>query len=301
MRLNAKNHSMKSMTGYGTSHAQTETCRIEVSLRSVNGRFFETRFHLPREFMPFESELRKTLGKYFERGTLDIFVSRKARTGQIEHRLVINKELAREYHKALKQLSKELKLKMSGSIESIYRLPEVMKLEEKELPIEHEKKALLKAMDEACRACTRERKREGETLHKELAGLVSRLEEQVKEIHSLREEANESLQRRYEEKLKGRAEELKMDTMRLTQEVVIQLEKSDIDEEVVRLREHCKHYRQILGTDESMGKRLDFYTQELLREVNTIGSKSSLSKLTQIVVEAKGIIEKLREQVQNVE
>ena len=169
---------MKSMTGYGTGKSQSALSQIEVSVRSVNGRFLETRFHLPREFVGLESDLKKVIAKHFDRGTLDIFVSRK------------------------------IKAKLSG---------------------------------------------------------------------------------------------VEIDSARISQEVVIQLEKSDINEEISRLKEHTKNYRHLLSEAGAQGKKLDFYTQELLREVNTIGSKSSVSKLTQIVVQAKTLIERLREQIQNVE
>lgn len=292
---------MKSMTGYGLGKVQSSTTTIEVSLRAVNGRFLETRFHLPREFIGFESDLKKTLEKYFERGTLDVFVNRKTKPGAAEAELVVNKTLAKKYYQAYQSLAKELKIKTPIHLETIARLPEVIKLEEAQAVSATDKKALLQAFEKACKACEDERKREGKSLRAELEKLLNQLEKEVGEIQAVREEVNQSLLQRFEQRIKTKLSGLEIDSGRLSQEVVIQLDKADINEELARLKEHIKNYRQLFQMQGAQGKKLDFYTQELLREVNTIGSKSSVSQLTQSVVQAKTFIERLREQVQNVE
>ncbi len=292
---------MKSMTGYGLGKVQSNISTIEVSLRAVNGRFLETRFHLPREFIPFESDLKKILQKYFERGTLDIFINRRVKAGALGSQLTVNKELAKKYFDAYKTIAKELKIKPQFHVESIARLPDVIKMEEAAEVSTTEKKALVQALDKACKACDLERKREGKSLRRDLESLLDLLEKEVTGIQSVREEVNQNLLQRFEQKIKSRLTGVEFDSARLSQEVVIQLEKADINEELNRLKEHIKNYRQLFQQTEPQGKKLDFYTQELLREVNTIGSKSSVSQLTQSVVQAKTFIERLREQVQNVE
>lgn len=289
------------MTGYGLGKIQTATSSIEVSLRAVNGRFLETRFHLPREFVGFESDLKKTLAKYFERGTLDVFVSRRVKPSAQASHINVNRELAKKYLEAYKTLAKDLKIKTQFHVETIARLPDVIKLEEVQDVSTSEKKALLQAFEKACKACEAERTREGKSIRHDLESLVGQLEKEVEDIQSVREEANQNLLQRFEQKIKARLSGIEIEPARLSQEVVLQLEKSDINEELARLKEHLKNYRQLFQMDGSQGKKLDFYTQELLREVNTIGSKSSVSKLTQSVVQAKTFIERLREQVQNVE
>lgn len=292
---------MKSMTGYGLGKVQSASSSIEVSLRAVNGRFLETRFHLPRELIGFESDLKKIIEKYFERGTLDVFISRKVKAGALGNQVTVNKELAKKYYQAYEVLAKELKIKTAFHVETIARLPEVIKIEEASEVSVAEKKALLQAFDKACKACEAERKREGKSLKAELEKLLSQLEDEVSGIQSLREEVNKGLMQRFEQKIKSKLTGVEIDSQRLSQEIVIQLEKSDINEELARLKEHIKNYRQLLQSQETQGKKLDFYTQELLREVNTIGSKSSVSQVTHSVVQAKTFIERLREQVQNVE
>lgn len=292
---------MKSMTGYGIGKSQTTLSQIEVSVRSVNGRFLETRFHLPREFVGLENDLKKVIAEHFERGTLDVFVSRKIKPTEASSNIVVNKELAKKYYQAYTALAKELKVKTQFHVETIARLPDVIKIEDGgELPAA-EKKSLMSALDKACKACENERKREGQSLKNDLESVLTSLESEVEAITLVREEANQNLMQRFEQKIKAKLAGMEVDQARISQEVVIQLEKSDINEEITRLKEHLKNYRNLISESGSKGKKLDFYTQELLREVNTIGSKSSVSKLTQIVVQAKTLIERLREQVQNAE
>ncbi len=292
---------MRSMTGYGHGKADTPTSHIEVSVRCINGRYFEPRFHFPRELLEYEADLKKVLQANIARGTVDVFVVRKVKWNTIESKIVVHKELVMQYHNALKNLAKIVKSKYDPHIELIARLPDVLKVESIERVSDHEKKALLKAMEMACKACAQERKREGQSIRGDLDRLLKDLESQVKQIASIRDEVNTQIQGKLELKMKAKLPNMEIDPQRMSQEVAMLLEKSDINEELVRLAEHVKNYRHLLSQDEPLGKKLDFYTQELLREVNTIGSKSSVSRLTQIVVEAKTIIERLREQVQNVE
>lgn len=295
---------MKSMTGYGLGKAQSANSSIDVSLRAVNGRFLETRWHLPREFVAFESDLKKVLEKYLQRGTVDVFVSRRLKASAVAGQMSVNKDLVKQYEKAYGEIAKVLKSKVTLAtlhVEAIARLPDVITISETGEVSTAEKKSLYEAFEKACKACDTERKREGKSLKADLDHLLSALEKLVTEVHTVREEANKSLLERFEQRIQSKLSGVEIDSTRLSQEVVIQIEKSDINEELIRLKEHLQNYRQILNVNEPQGKKLDFYTQELLREVNTIGSKSSVSKLTQIVVEAKTLIERLREQVQNVE
>jgi len=223
----------------------------------------------------------------------------KAHGAQAE--MIVNDALAKKYLTAYKHLAKELKVPFQIHLEAMARLPEIIKIEETNELFAGEDKLLKKAFIEACKKCDQERIREGKALRKDIEGLLISLEKQVKIITSLREEANAQLQEKYETKVRARLKGEDMDPARLSQEIVIQLEKADINEELTRLSEHIKSYRAMVASNVVEGKKLDFYTQELLREVNTIGSKSQVAKITQAVVEAKTVIERLREQVQNVQ
>lgn len=292
---------MKSMTGYGTSRQATKDVSIEVSVRSVNGRFMESRFHIPREFIPFENDLKKVLGQYLQRGTIDVFISRKVKTTAHHSGMKVNKVLAQQYVKAYRELSKDLKLNYQLHLETVARLPDVIQLETSHDLFKDEEKSLKKTFEAACKACDTERVREGKSVRRDLEKLLQGLGKQINIISSLREEANVQLQEKYEAKIRARLKGNEIDNSRLSQEIVIQLEKADINEELSRLTEHIKKYRQLFSSSDAEGKKLDFYTQELLREVNTIGSKSQVAKITQAVVEAKTVIERLREQVQNIQ
>ncbi|QDK37419.1 YicC/YloC family endoribonuclease [Bdellovibrio sp. NC01] len=292
---------MKSMTGYGNARVQSKDVTIEVSIRSVNGRFLEPRFHLPREFVAFEGDLKKVLSSTLLRGTVDVFISRRVKNVGGKTQMTVNDALAKKYLTAYKHLSKELGVPFQVHLEAMARLPDVIKLEETYELFAGEEKVLKKAFADACKNCDKERVREGKALRNDLTALLVSLEKQVKAITGLREEANAQLQDKFEQKIRARLKGNEIDPTRLSQEIVIQLEKADINEELSRLSEHIKNYRQLVSSQQAEGKKLDFYTQELLREVNTIGSKSQVAKITQAVVEAKTLIERLREQVQNVQ
>lgn len=292
---------MKSMTGYGNAKLQLKDLSVEVTLRSVNGRFLDTRFHLPREFIPFESDLKKLLTQNILRGTVDIFVVRRNKALHETAEIHVNEVLVKKYLTAFKHIAKVTKLATPLHLEVLAKMPDVMVVEEKHEVSSQEEKLLLKVFAKACADCVSEREREGKFLQKELEKLVHDLEKQVAVVSSLREVANASLQERYEQKVASRMKGQEVDSHRLAQEIVIQLEKADINEELVRLTEHIKNYKELLLSPQAEGKKLDFYTQELLREVNTIGSKSQVAKITQSVIEAKTLIERLREQVQNIE
>ena len=290
------------MTGYGLGKSQSTESQIEVSIRTVNGRYFEPRFHIPREYHQFESELKKILAEHFERGTIDIYISRKIKAESLNHSVQVNVGLAKQYLTAYKNLASKLKLKSQLQVESLARLPEVVTLEEETELTTGEKKVLVMAFKKACQSALDERKREGKSLKEDMEKILKELENEVSLMTEVREEANSALEKKFETKFKGKlGTNNDVDQGRIYQEIVIQLEKSDINEELMRLKEHIKNYRHILSLSEALGKKLDFYTQELLREVNTIGSKSGVSKLTQTVVQAKTLIERLREQVQNIE
>lgn len=301
------------MTGFGQARARTVTGEVETVVRAVNGRFLEIRFHLPREMMAIEGEIKKILESYFSRGTIDVYLNRKAKGAKAGVGLHLNEALVKEYVGALRQVNKLLKTKSQWSADGLLRMPEVLAVQEAEFDVEVEKKGILAAVKSACEACQGERLREGKSLQKDLLKKHAELAEIIRQIWSVRDSANQELQARMSEKIRAKMAQAEiahqLDPQRVAQEVTLLLEKSDISEEVTRLEEHLAQYGKMLGSGESsaakgagpQGKSLDFYTQELLREVNTIGSKSHLSKLTQLVVEAKTTIERLREQVQNVE
>lgn len=296
---------MKSMTGYGLARMQSPEVSIEISVRAVNGRFLENRFHLPRSYFGFESELKKKLNEFIKRGTVDVYISRKLKVHAVSSKVVINTKLASEYLRAFKKLSKDLQMNDPVRLDLITKQNDVIQIEELEQIPQHEVVLLKKTFESALKKFDIERLREGLALKKDLHKNLKDLQKFVLKISKLREDANKMLQDKFEAKLKSRMPKEAMaqgfDPQRLTQEIVIQLEKADINEEVIRLNEHLKNFEKIIDLEIVEGKKLDFYTQELLREVNTIGSKSQVAGITESIVESKTLIERIREQVQNIE
>ncbi len=296
---------MKSMTGYGLARSQSNEVSIEVSVRAVNGRFLENRFHLPRGYYGFESDLKKKLTEFIKRGTVDVYISRKQKANSVSSKIVMNTKLASEYLKAFRKLSKDLQMNEAVKFELITRQSDVIQIEEQDQIAPNEIILLKKTFEAALKKFEVERLREGLALKKDLQKNLKDLQKYVLKISKLREDANKMLQEKFEAKLKSRlpkdAAAQGIDPQRITQEIVIQLEKADINEEITRLNEHLKNFEKIIELDVVEGKKLDFYTQELLREVNTIGSKSQVAGITESIVESKTLIERIREQVQNVE
>ncbi len=299
---------MKSMTGFGRcANRKTQkksskpgvSVDLDVSIRAVNGRYLETRVHLPREYSGMENELKAVIAGRFSRGTVDVYINR-GRTDSVAE-ISVNTELAQKWLEGYRKLGKALKLPAEPSLEMLSRVPDVMKVEERIEASDVEKKLLKALIAEAADACDEERIREGKALQTELQSLCLRLEKLADGMLNLRAEANAELDRRLRDRLQKLGFNGLVDDHRMAQEVAMQLDRADISEELSRLREHVRAYRQLLKSDEPQGKKLDFYAQELLREVNTIGSKSQVAKLTSLVVDAKTIVEKIREQVQNVE
>lgn len=293
------------MTGYGLCRAQTNEVALEISIRAVNGRFLETRFHLPKPYYIFESDLKKKLSEYALRGTVDVYISRKLKASAVAGKVVINTKLAQEYLKSFKKLAKDLKMNDAIRFDLISRQPDVIQMEEVDQLNTQEVGLLKKAFEVALKKFEQEKIREGSALKRDLQKNLRELQKHVQKISKLRDEANKILQEKFESKIKARLpKELagqSLDPLRISQEIVIQLEKADINEEIIRLTEHIKNFEKLIETSIVEGKKLDFYTQELLREVNTVGSKSQVAGITESVVEAKTLIERIREQVQNIE
>jgi uncharacterized protein (TIGR00255 family) len=292
----------KGVTGKTSSTARDGAeVELDISVRTVNGRYLEMRFHMPREYAALETEFKALVAKTISRGTVDIYINRVLSKGADGIEVKVNTELARKWLAGYRALGKNLKLASKPSLEMLIRVPEVLEVEEQAELSESEKELVSVLLEKALKACDQERAREGRALAVELETLCARLGRLGAEMETLKGEANAELERRYRDRLQKLGFSGVLDDQRIAQEIVMQLDRADVSEELTRLKEHLKAYRQLLSSQESHGKKLDFYAQELLREVNTIGSKSQIAKLTGLVVDAKTVVEKIREQVQNVE
>lgn len=293
------------MTGYGNAKGSSSSVDLEVSVKAVNGRFFDLRCHVPKEYSGMENEIKKMVSQSIKRGTVDVYINRRSGAGSLQAEVKVQTSLARKWLKTYRQLGKDLRLPDDVTLELVARQPEVLTVVQEEKVSAQEKKLLLTTLKKTVANCQKEREREGLSLQKDLLDKFRQLEKLTEIFIKLRSQANEELGKRYQQRL-SQFKKGEIDPQRLAQEIVIQVDKADINEEIIRLKEHLRAMKALVTTKggrskESQGKKLDFYSQELLREVNTIGSKSQIARLTQSVVDAKAIIERIREQVQNIE
>ena len=292
-----------SMTGFGRATREDGRIGLEVEARSVNHRHLDLRIRLPRAFADQENRLKQRIGSRLSRGKVDVTVNLVM--GTAATRLEIDETIAAQYVEAAGRLRAAHDLGEGLDVSSLLSLPGVTTLVETEVEPEHLLGPLDEAIDEAIDALIAMRLAEGETLATEfegrlqtVAGLADAFEARAGEVVEVAKQ-----------RLRKRAEQIErevglMDQARLHQEIVIAADKLDITEELVRLRSHVDQFRETLagaGPGEPVGRRLDFLLQELGRETNTVGSKANDAPLAQDVVELKTELERIREQVQNVE
>ncbi len=295
---------IRSMTGFGRSSFQLGELAFDVELRSVNHRYLDARVKLPRLLAGFEADVRARLQARLGRGKVDLSVTSSAPAG-LAPRLEIDLDAAREYLRAARALRESEDVAGELGVAQLLALPGVACFVELELPGESLREGLEGAVDAALDAADAMRSREGAVLERDLRERLARVEELARSVES----RSDSVQKGVRERLRRRADQLRQETglldeARLHQEIVFAADRLDIVEELVRLRSHVEQFRRVLddaGPGKPVGRRLDFLLQEFSREANTIGSKASDAPVAHSIVELKIEIERLREQVQNLE
>ncbi len=291
---------MKSMTGYGRAKGFFGDTEITAELKSVNNRYLETSVKMPRAYLFLEDRVKKLVSEYISRGKVDLFLTFQ-RTKGSDKTVSVDIGLAEEYLKALGSASEELGLRNDISVSTLFRIPEAFTVLSKEEDEEELWKAVKGVLSEALENYNSMRETEGEKLKLDI---LSRLET-IKELSVVIEGANGETVRAYTErlyeKLKTVLEDRNIDDNRVLLEAAIFSDKVCVNEEVIRLRSHIEQFKEIMNASEPVGKKLDFLTQELNREANTTGSKCNDAALTKRVIELKSEIEKIREQIQNIE
>ena len=292
---------IKSMTGFGRAEVITKERKITVELKSVNHRYLDLNIKMPRKFNMLEGQVRSLMKQYMQRGKVDVFINYEDYTGG-GVALKYNHDLAAAYLGYLQQMADEFGLENDIRVSTLSRYPEVLTMEEKMDDEEELWKGLKKALDGAIAQFIQTRTVEGENLKKDLIAKLDGMLELVGQI----EERAPKIIAEYREKLEGKVKELLEDTQidegRIASEIVIFADKICTDEEVVRLRSHVEHMKATLQSDDSgIGRKLDFIAQEMNREANTILSKANDLETSNIGIELKTEIEKVREQIQNIE
>ncbi len=292
----------RSMTGFGRGEAAFEGRTWIAEVRTVNHRFLDLRIILPRPYAALEDRVRSAAASHHDRGRVEISLQLQGEEagGPL---LAVNTDLARQYHRCLQQLNDELALDDKVRLADMLTLRDLVSQQEQDLDLDLDREwhEISAALDRAFEECRRMREQEGRLLKEDLA---KRLAGFAATVGAIEQQLPEILQQRQGE-LKSRITRLldgvDLDPMRLAQETAIIADKCDVTEELVRLRSHISQFTGFLDSDEPVGRRLDFLLQEFLREVNTLASKISNAGVAYLNVEMKNEIEKLREQVQNLE
>ena len=291
---------VKSMTGYGRAEETVNGCTITVELRSVNNRYLDCNVRIPRLYLFAEDAIKTRVQNTISRGKVDVFVTLD-NAGAEKVQVSVNRPVADGYYAALRQLAEIYGLESEISVSLLSRFPEVLLAEKAEEDVEQMAKDICSVLDRALSDFDQMRTREGERLREDVLSRAAVIEEKV----GLVEERSPQTVSEYRAKLEARMNEVlsstQIDPARILTEAAIFADKVAVDEETVRLRSHIGQLREMLDKGGATGRKLDFLIQEFNREANTIGSKCSDIEIARHVVDIKAEIEKIREQVQNIE
>jgi uncharacterized protein (TIGR00255 family) len=287
---------MKSMTGYGEASGQIRGTRVTVQVRSLNHRHLDLQLRVPREYLSFEEEIRKVIREKVARGRLDIFINRAPTKGQ-GRRLELDEELLAQYLMSVRQAKRKYQLSGDFSVSLLSSVPDLFRLREVEVDAAAERQGLFKTLDIALKRLERAREREGRQLKSDMGSQISHL----KRISILLESRASEIGIRVQKAVAPKDRENSVRTDKEGSDTGNWLLKGDINEEVVRLKSHVEALSRVLGEKQPVGKKVDFMLQEVQRELNTISSKVPQLPVVQLVLEGKERVEKIREQIQNIE
>ena len=286
------------MTGYGRGESRSDLIDILVEIKAVNNKFLDTNIRMPRELSALEDRLRKLITQMLDRGKIDMYVTVDWLAGA-PRKVVVDKALAKAYHEALLEIAQELGQESDAGVARLASFPDVISLKDIPADVELIWEVLSASAKEALESLIVMRSSEGKSLVKDIETRLELVKEGLTEIERVMPEGAPA----YREKLMKKLEEIKLtvDEQRFAQEAALMAEKCDCTEETVRLRSHLAQFTGMLRVDGPIGRKMDFLVQEMNRETNTIGSKSQDIRITSIVLDLKSEIEKIREQIQNIE
>lgn len=291
---------MKSMTGFGSSSLELEDCSIDIEIKSVNNRYLDFNFSMP-SFLNFMLEDMKSLVKNkLKRGRVDVYIKIKKYQLSVDS-VDINYELAQKIKEKLDSLNQKLDMRSDISVRDLVKYDDVMTFTYKDLDNEFLHDNILKVLDEAVNKIYSMRSIEGDNLREDLSTNLSKIEDQISKISSLTENSVKEYRENLFNKISELLDEEKIDKDRMYLEVALMADKADINEELKRFDSHIVQFKSAMDMKDCIGRKLDFIIQEMNREINTISSKSNDESISVCVIEVKSLIEKLREQVQNIE
>ena len=289
------------MTGFGRAECQDGDYSYKAEIRSVNNRFIEINTRLPKTFLDLELPLKKLVKSHCARGSINVTITLANANGNPgDWEIKPNLPLASQYVEALKEIQTSLGLEGKMNIDSIIGLRDIIKVEP--VTIDPAKESLLLNIAESALASLQKmREEEGKYLQNDLSERIDTIEKHAEQIKTRQPEIIQEYKARLKEKIKLLNDGIEIDESRLAQETAILADRCDITEEITRFVSHLKQFRKLFESTEPMGRKLEFITQEINREVNTMGSKSSDTQVANLVIEIKSALEKIREQLQNIE
>lgn len=288
-----------SMTGFGRSKKESNSLSVIVEVKTVNHRFNEVNIRMPRTLLKMEDKIKKKINQHIRRGRVEVYVTIEGES-TVSRKIHVDWELLDDYYSLLKEVSEKYALKGTMTIQDLLNKNEFIHIEESEIENEELEQLVLTAAEDAVMLLKQMRAAEGEELKKDLLALLNVVDSIILELQSYApkvvEYFKERLTKRMQEFAKGQ-----LDEARILTEVAVFADKADINEEITRLKSHIGQFEETLKEKEPIGRKLDFLVQEMNREANTIGSKANDSDIAQKVVDIKSLLEKLKEQVQNIE
>lgn len=291
---------IKSMTGFGRCEISENTKKMTVEMKSVNHRYLDVNMKMPKKLNFFDASIRSLLKSYLQRGKVDLFITYED-TAETNFSLKYNQELAGEYLRYLRQMSEQFGLENDIRVSTLSRYPEIFSMEEVQADEEALWQLLEKAVRGACTQFVETRIKEGEALKKDL---LEKLDGMLVNVDYIAERSPQIIgeyRQKLEEKVKELLADAHIEESRLATEVTIFADKICVDEEIVRLRSHVEHMKETLKEGGAVGRKLDFIAQEMNREANTILSKANDLEVSNHAIDLKTEIEKVREQIQNIE
>jgi uncharacterized protein (TIGR00255 family) len=291
---------LKSMTGFGRGEGETTLGKVFVETRSVNHRYCDINIKLPKRLTPFETRIKEIIRDQVSRGRIDIFLKLE-NLGEENVQLSVDLHLAEKYYQALQSLKESLHLKDKITLELIAGAKDVITVKEETGDLEPFWQEVLPILKRSFQDLDNMKRSEGGTLAKDLHQRLERIAQQLEEIKHLFPSRLEAYQNRLHERVRSLLGGIDVDLSRFQQEVALLAERTDITEEIVRAGSHLSQFVTLLKAEEPVGRKMDFLLQEIHREVNTVSAKTNDAGISQRVVEIKAELEKIREQVQNIE
>ena len=291
---------MRSMTGYGRGEVDADGVKFSIELNSVNRKQSDIVINLPREFNELEPRIRQAINEKLSRGRTNVTVScQDGANGS--RKLALDTALARSYHEAMLALQRDLNAPGEITIDKVLAAPGVMRLAENTLDAAHAWPALERALESALAELIRMREREGKHLAKDLIHRLKVIRTELKSVRALFPDVVKKYRAALFDRIQKAGLEVSLDDERLLKEVSIFADRSDVSEELTRLESHLAQFAHHLRKTEAVGRTLEFITQEIFRELNTLGAKANDAAISQHVVVCKAELEKIREQIQNLE